>query len=379
MVIAIAILCSTYFIQAILSPLQGIIAGYERLDILSIFVVLGQIIFLAAATIFLLISPNFLWLIIASWVNLPILTLLSVRVVLRQNMRPPKFHLEPARWVSLLRFGLPFALIQISLTFAFRFDTLILGNNFSDDVVGWYNAAYTLTRSLLIVTSAFITALMPTMAREHALDPKAVLPWYFRSVRFIALIGLPLAVGGMILSDKIIPYLFGKDFELAILAFAILIWDTPLLMYTSICGNFTTAMLIEKKAAWVYGCEAVFNILMNLLLIPHYGILAASVVTVATEGVGTIMFYRIFRREFGPGLGTGSMARMLFSTAVMGLAVFLFRDINIFILTLGGALIFILSVWGLRVLTPIEVGLIVDALKRIKSSIQRRLSPRHST
>lgn len=375
MIVAIAILSSTYFIQAFLTPLEGIIGGYERLDILSIFAVLGQVIFFASATVFLLINPSFLWIVVASWVSLPVLTFISVWVVIRKNMKPPPFHLQPSRWFDLLRFGLPFAFIQVSLTFAFRFDTLILGIYFTKDVVGLYNAAYTLTRSLLIFTSAFIIALVPTMAREHVNDPKAIEPWYFRSVRFIALIGLPLAVGGMVLSDKLIPYLYGNDFEPAILAFAILIWDTPLLMYTSICGNFTTAMKNEKKAAYFYGCEAIFNIFMNLLLIPRYGLLAASVVTVATEIVGTVMFYRLFRREFGPGLGSASLLKMVISTMVMGAAIFLLQEINIFIQVLIGLVIYIFTVWILKVLTPVEVELLFNMVKRLKSAIMRRVNP----
>jgi O-antigen/teichoic acid export membrane protein len=287
--------------------------------------------------------------------------------------------LQPARWISLLRFGLPFAFIQVSLTFAFRFDTLILGKYFSDDVVGWYNASYTLTRSLLIFTSAFITALVPTMAREHVIDPSAIRPWYFRSVKFIALIGLPLAAGGMVLSFKIIPYLFGNDFSPAILAFAILMWDTPLLMYTSTCGNFTTAIKIEKKAAWVYGSEAVFNILLNLLLTPRYGLLAASVVTVATEFVGTILFYRVFRREFGSGLGGAAMFRIVLSTLLMGVVVYLFREINILLLLAISGAFYILAVWMMRVLSPLEVELVSGLFIRIKSVLQRRMRPNQLT
>ncbi len=372
-VLAIGILSSTYFLQAFLTPLQGIIAGYERLDILSIFVVVGQVLFFGTATLLLLAQPSFLGLVVAAWVELPVLIFLCVAVVFRQNMKPPRFHLQPARWLALLRFGLPFAFIQVSLTFAFRFDTLIIGQNFSKDTVGWYNAAYTLTRSLLIFTSAFITALVPTMAREHGLDPGAIRPWYFRSVRFIALIGLPLAMGGMVLSQKIILALYGSAFAPAALAFAILIWDTPLLMYTSICGNFTTAMKIERWAAWVYGCEAVFNIGLNLLLIPRFGLLAASVVTVATESVGVLMFYRILRREMGPGLGLASLARLGLATLAMGGAVYLGREVNIFVLIGLGALGYAALVWALRVLSAVEQQLVWGLFKRLRAALARRL------
>lgn len=76
----------------------------------------------------------------------------------------------------------------------------------------------------------------------------------------------------------------------------------------------------------VYGAEAVFNILLNLLLIPRFGYLGASVVTVATELVGAILFYRMFRREFGPGLGGSAMLRMFLAMTLMGVLVYLFRE-----------------------------------------------------
>ncbi len=372
LVLAIALLSSTYFIQAVLTPLGGIITGYERIDIASALVVLGQILFYGLATALLLYSPNYLWLVVASIANLPILTAVAAWVVVRNRMKPPPFKLNPSTWLALMRFGLPFALIQVSLTFAFRFDTLILEKSFSDDVVGWYNAAYTLTRSLMIFTAAFSVSLVPTLAREYVLNPQSIRPWYFRSVKFIALTGLPLAVGGSLLADKIILALYGTDFAYAILAFAILIWDTPLLMYTSICGNFTTAMKIEAKAAWVYGGMGLLNIFLNLLMIPRYGILAASVVTVATEFAGTVLFYRIFRRELGPGLGFSSMLRMALALLLMGLVVFAARGIHILLLIGLGAGVYILLIWLLRVLTPEEYALLAGSLKRLGARLTRR-------
>ncbi|HEY9088701.1 MAG TPA: flippase [Anaerolineaceae bacterium] len=369
LVVAIAVLSSSYFIQAFLTPLQATIAGHERLDVLSVLTVFGQVIFYVVAAIFLVLKPGFLWLVIASMVNLPVLTAICTWIVVREKMHPPRFKLTPANWLPLLKFGLPFALIQVSLTFAFRFDTLILEANYSDDVVGWYNAAYTLTRSLLILSSAFTVALVPTMAREYVTDPDIIRPWYFRTIKFITLIGLPLAMGGMVLADKIILRLYQPDFAPAVLAFAILIWDTPLLMYTSICGNFTTAMKQEKKAAWVYGSEGIFNIAMNLLLIPRYGILAASVVTVATELVGTIMFYLIFRRELGPGLGLYSMLRITLASVLMGAGIFFLRQWNVFLLVALGVMVYFLLIWALRALNPEDVAILTRVSSKLKSRL----------
>jgi len=372
LIIAMAILSSSYFIQAFLTPLQSIIGGNERLDILAVLAVIGQVIFYALATILLVVSPRFIWVVIASVAYLPVLTAISSWVVARNHMHPPKFKLNPSSWWQLLRFGMPFALIQVSLTFAFRFDTIVLENYYSVETVGWYNAAYTLTRSLLMLSAAFTASLTPTMAREYVTNPETIRPWYFRTVKFIMLFGLPLAAGGMVLSDKIILRLYGETFTPAILAFAILIWDTPLLMYTSICGNFSTAMKQEKKSAWVYGLEGVFNIILNLLLTPRYGILAASLITVATELLGTILFYNIFRRALGPGLGLSSMLRMALSVGLMSVAVYLLRDLNVFILVGIGAVVYIALIWFTRTLTPEDTQVLNAAVSKVRAKISRR-------
>jgi O-antigen/teichoic acid export membrane protein len=272
----------------------------------------------------------------------------------------------------LLRYGLPFALIQVSLTFAFRFDTIVLENHYPDEAVGWYNAAYTLTRSLLMLSAAFTASLTPTMAREYVTNPDTIRPWYFRTIKFIMLFGLPLAAGGTVLADKIILRLYGDTFTPAILAFAILIWDTPLLMYTSVCGNFSTAMKQEKKSAWVYGIEGVFNIILNLLLTPRFGILAASLITVATELLGTILFYNIFRRALGPGLGLSSMLRMALSVGLMSAVVFLLRDLNVFILVAAGAVVYIALIWITRTLTPEDTQVINAAVAKVRAKFSRR-------
>jgi len=59
-VIAIAIIIAGYLFQAVLAPLNGTIAGHERLDILSVLAIVGQVIFMAAA-LFLLAGYNFVW------------------------------------------------------------------------------------------------------------------------------------------------------------------------------------------------------------------------------------------------------------------------------------------------------------------------------
>ncbi len=370
-VIAIAIVTSGYLFQAVLAPLNGTIAGHERLDILSVMAIVGQVIFMAAAALFLLAGYNFVWVSVASLFNMPLLIGFNIWVVRRYRMSPPPFQLHRDFWLKLLWAGLPFAMIQVTLTFAYRIDTIILESNFGAQVVGWYNAPYQLARSLLFVTAAFSVALVPTLAHEHATDPERVRPWYYRSVRFLLFIGLPLAVGGTLLSDKIIPYLYGDEFAPSSIAFAILIWDSILLMYTSLGGNLTSVIRKERRAALIYGSEAAINLVLNLLLIPLFGIIAASFNTVATELTGALLFYLLFRREFGAGLNLKHSLRLVLCAAIMGIVVYLMRDVNPLIVIPCGATVYLGAVWLTNALNQEEREIIVKLVTRMTGRVAR--------
>ncbi|NWG15746.1 MAG: flippase [Chloroflexi bacterium] len=374
-VLAIALYTSSYFLQALLAPLQSIIAGNERLDYLSVFTVIGQIIFMVAGGLFLFAGLNFVWLVVASLLNLPVLIGLSFWVVRRYRMQPPRFELAPRTWGRLLMAGLPFAIIQLALTFNFRVDTLILETFHSEATVGWYNAAYNLTRSFLILTSALIVALPLTLAREHAADPKSVLPWYYRSTKFMIFLGLPLAVGGTLLADKIIGVLYGMEYAPASVAFAILIWDTPLLMYTALCGNMTTAIKKEGRAMATYLSLAALNLILNLVFIPLYGLIAASVMTVAAELTGAILFYVFFRREFGAGLGFKHMVRLIVAAVLMGVVVYLLRDFHLLINITLSAIFYLVVVWLIGALSVDERALLTGLVRRKLGGALRRVTP----
>lgn len=344
-VLAIAVYTSSYFLQAILAPLNSILTGNERIDIISTMTVITQVLFMIFAGLFLFLGLDFLWVVIASVINLPIVIFLQYLAIRRNKLGPPRFKINPALWLSVIRFGLPFGIVQLSLSFAFRVDTILLSGHVSDTQVGWYNAAYNLTLTLLTLSRSFNDAILPTLAREHMVDPTSVRPWYYRSVKIMLLIGLPIAVGGMMTAGRITDLLYEPNFAPTAVALAILVWDIPLVMYHSFCGNMTTSIKREGSAARIYGSLGIINTLLNLVLIPRFGILGASFATVLTDLAGAGQFYFLFRREFGAGLGFTRLARIGVGAALMGLLIFLLRDWNFLLIVLAAAVFYGVFVW----------------------------------
>lgn len=363
-VIAVALYTTTYFFQALLAPLTSIIAGNERLDIVSVINVIGQVVFMVIGAVVLFSGGGLIALVAVSFINLPLMIGLSLWAVRRFKLRPARAVIRISNWWRLIKWGMPFALIQLTLTFNFRIDTIILEQFQPYEVVGWYNAAYNFTRSLLTISSALIIALPLTLAREHARDPNVVRPWYYRTVKFMVFVGLPLAVGGTLLADRLVILLYGPDYAPAAIALAILVWDTPLLMYTALAGNMTTAIKREHTAMRIYLAVGGFNVVMNLLLQPWFGMIAAAVITVASETVGAALFYILFRREFGAGLGLNHLLRLAISAAVMGIVLLLLRTLPLLILVPVGAAAYLVLVVVTGALTIQERQMITGVLTR---------------
>lgn len=370
-VLAVGLFTTTYLLQALLAPMTAILTGNERVDVTSSLDVIGQIVLLTASGLFLFAGLNFVWLVVASFINIPVIMILAFWFIRRNRLSPPPFKVNVGSWGRLLKGGLPFGFIQLSLSFAFRVDTIVLSRVVSNAEVGWYNAAYRLIFTLNGVVGPFSTAIVPTLAREHAANPDNVRPWYYQGARFLLFVGLPIAVGGMILSEQITLFLYDYPNIPAYLAFVILIWDVPLLMYASYCGNLTTVMQLERNAAVVYGTQGIVNLILNLILATRFGMIGAAFSTVLTDFYSTALFYVLFRYKLGPGLKFNRLARIGIAGAVMGVVVFLLRDLNLFIAVGIGAVLYLALIWLVRAFSPEEMS----RFGRIFSGITARLRP----
>jgi O-antigen/teichoic acid export membrane protein len=367
----VAIFCLTYFVQVLMSPLHSILAGNERLDLVNLTNVLMNLFYMGLSVLFFLSGgEGFVWLLLAGVINMPLVVLIQYSFIRRLKLQPPRFRINRRLWWGLVRASLPFAAIQLALSLSFRVDTVLL-NRFgvADGFIGWYSIAYTqLVLMMLNFAQTFTEAVMPTLSREHAANPEAIKPWYFNASRLIVALALPIAVGGMLMADKIIAFLYEPGIAPAAVALAILVWDIPFVMYHAFCGNVTQSIQQEGHAARIYTLMAIFNVTLNLLLIPRFGIIAAAFVTVLTDAFGALQYYFVLRRALGPGLQFHRFLRIGLSSAVMAGVLLLLRDsLHVLPLIALAGVIYLGIAWLSGVFTPEErerlVGMVARRLR----------------
>ncbi len=370
--IAIGIFCLTYFVQVLMAPLQSIMTGNERMDAVNILNVVMQLLFMAFSVAFLLAGLGFVWLFIGGLINMPIIVAIQFWLVRRLKMQPPRFRLNHAMWMPIIMASLPFAAIQISLSFAFRADTVLQGQfGVPFDDIGWYFAAYQLVFTMLGFVQNFTEAVMPTLSREHAANPESIKPWYFNASRVMFALGLPIGFGGLLLSDKIIELLFRPEILPAAVPLAILVWDIPFVMYHAFCGNVAQSMQKERRAAYIYGSLGIFNVGLNLFFIPLFGVIGSAFTTVLTDMFGALQYYVFLRDELGPGLQFARFLRILVGCALMGIVLLLLRDVvNVLLLIPIGGLVYLGFAFVSGVFSPEErerlVGIVTRRLAKLR-------------
>lgn len=182
--------------------------------------------------------------------------------------------------------------------------------------VGQYAAAYTLIGFLANLGLAFAMTLIPGLTRLEG-DAAGQRTLYARSLALCYAVALPMAAGGWILAERVIALGFGPGYDAAGAALAILVWSIPL----SALRNVPLAALVARNGQRLLlkatAIAVVGNLVLNLILIPPFGIAGAAVATVATECLAGLLTLAYAARD---GLGWVTPRRLwraTVATAVM--------------------------------------------------------------
>ncbi len=324
----------TFVISAVASPLDAVLTAHERLDQVSVTGVVSQLSSALLGTLVLTADLGVVAFTATGLIAMLPGLALAVRYVRGNgiNLRPER--IDPRGWPALIRGGLPFAVISLMLVISFSIDTVMLSWHVSDAEVGWYNVAYGFAGSLLFFFAGASEAMVPSLAKAYADSPDEAATWYRRMLRVIIILGLPMALGGMLLAGPLMTLLYGAEYAQSARVFRVIVWDAPLLMYTSFCGNMTTVTGAERAAARIYAINALANVVLNAVAIPAFGVIGAAVVTVLTDLVGVAQFARLFSRTLpAPGL-SGLALRTLAPLAVLAGVVLAGASFNLHVLLL---------------------------------------------
>lgn len=212
---------------------------------------------------------------------------------------------------------------RLMRTLFFTVDVLLLSFFIGERAVGLYDAPYRVCFVILALAMATLYSYLPVFTRAaNAGGPAQVSAVATRSLEFSVAFTLPAVVGGILLAAPLLTTLFGPEYAEGALAFQLLLPGTGLALLWKTVQNVLLAYDRLRTDMWITVAGTALNIVLNLVLIPYYGLAGAALATLLAEALSLgLGFFVIYRMRVRPTLHP--LLRSAGATAVMALALLL--------------------------------------------------------
>ncbi|HEY7874877.1 MAG TPA: flippase [Actinomycetota bacterium] len=242
----------------------------------------------------------------------------------------------------------------------FRVDALLLAAFKGDAALAAYSVAYRLLETVMFVSWAVTRALFPAMS---AGGPQRVRKGLEEGIAGIAILYIPFGVALVIEADRLIPFIFGGNYGDASATAAQWLAAAPLFLGMSYLAGYGLQSLARPRAVFLASLyAAVFNLALNLVLIPRYSGTGAAIATTSAYALETVVSLWMLRPDIGwPRLGRRLAAPML-ASAIMAAVIILLPGHVAVVLVAGAAVYFATWLSVARRLNPEQVTLLRSLL-----------------
>lgn len=193
----------------------------------------------------------------------------------------------------------------------------------SIDQVGYYTQAQKIVKIVLLVVTSLGTVMMPAMSAAFAQGKKDEMMKSIKNAfQFTFMIAFALLFGLIAVAERFVPIFFGPDYEPVT---DLIIVISPILIIIGISTVIGRQYLLPTMQQGAYTASivagAAINFVLNMLLIPRYDALGASVATVLAELAVTGVQLWCVRKQIPLKMCVAPFVRYMALGAVMFLAV----------------------------------------------------------
>jgi O-antigen/teichoic acid export membrane protein len=232
----------------------------------------------------------------------------------------PRYRIDTRFWGAQIRDALPLAFVALISMVYYNIDIVMLGKMKGEEIAGWYGASYHLFFALTTLSGAFLSAAFPVMSRFFEEREELLKKAYQKSFKVMIGMGIPVAVGGFLLAEKIILFLFGPQYQKSVPILKIFCFLIIFSYVNGLAGYFLTSINRQRLTAKILAVTTGINVSLNFILIPRYSYMGAAAATVASE----ILFFAFFLLALPRGLRylpLKETAKSLVSSAIMSIPV----------------------------------------------------------
>ncbi len=354
----IALVALAYIFASSYSVLIGLFQKRLAMDKVGIGEFIGKIIQLATVIFVVKYNLGFLAIISSLFFNM----LVSFAVIFWMSKKYVAFSLRFnwTAWKKFLKESYPVGISAIIVFAYFKLDTILLSILKTNSDVGIYNAAYKVVENVAFFPAMFVGLVMPIMSRYIFSERKKFLQVADKTFKIFLIVTIPLIVGTLFLAEDIIKLIGGADFTESVPVLKILSFAMAFIFFGNFFTNIIIAGNLQKKLVKILAFCAVFNIALNLIVIPRFSYVGAAATSTLTEFLVAVLSGIAGRKLLGYSPSFQKVLPILFSGAAMAATLLLFSGLNFFLRALVGASVYFALLWAFRVVNAGEIGSIIS-------------------
>lgn len=332
-----------------------------------------------ALIVFILLGINS-WAVAGSYlISIIILALISYvlgnsiikKIVLRKNLTKRD---EKKIYLELLNYSWPLMFAGITFNILYWCDSILIGYFKDVAQVGYYSMAITLISLLAIVPDLFLQLFFPLIVKEYSSKNITIIKQLTKQLtKWMFIINFPIFLLMLLFPGVIINFLFGPNFLAAENALRILSIGGLVGSFSSTFNSILSMRGKSKTILYNFIIFAGLNIILNIILVPKFGINGAAISTSLTWVLMTLTLAAQIYLDLGFIVFRRKMFRIAFVSMVPAAILFwmsLYFPSTLLILMLSG-LIFAFIYIGLIFLTKCLDNYDFSIINSIKDKLRK--------
>lgn len=267
----------------------------------SVYIFLSTVLIVAIIKIMLIIfEAQLIYFAIAFSVEF-ILAAAGFMIVYRFNklkLSRWKFNKEIA--VSLLKDSWPLILSGLAISVYMKVDQVMIKNMLNSEEVGFYAAAVRLSEAWYFIPVALTSSLFPAIVNAKKVGEEFYNNRIQKLYDILAWMAIAIALPVSIFSSDIIRIIFGNEFNSAAPVLTIYVWAGVAVFLGVASNQYLANENYTKLSFFRTFIGMIFNVVLNFILIPEYGIVGAAVATLISYSVAvfSIILFPKTKKQF---------------------------------------------------------------------------------
>lgn len=318
--------------------LISVFQKHLRMDKVAISEVLGRLSQFSLVSFFIWQDKGFLFIVLALVIGA--LIHLSLNLFFVRKIIPLSFRFNFDIWLDILKKSIPLGLASIFTMIYFKLDTLMLSVIRSSVDVGIYGLAYKVLESLIFFPAMLVGLIMPLLSRYAFSAREKFIDIGQRVINILLIFIVPLLIGVILLSKRIVVLIGGDEFILSAGVLNILIIATGIIFLEVLFSNIIISIEKQKLLVYIYAIGLMINLVTNFIFIPRYSYYGAAGTTLLTELIVALMMLLMIYKSIKLTFSFKTVFKNIIAGLVMGLVLFLLSGWNLLVLIMLAVIVY---------------------------------------